>query len=153
MKKIDRIIENFSKSGGSLIGLLQDVSESMGYLPEKALERISEKLNVPLSHLYSLTTFYTSFRLEPMGKHRCSVCVGTACHVKGATGVVEAIERELNIKAGDTTKDGHFTLETVNCLGACALGPLVVIDEDYHGKLDQRKAVKLIKQYEEKEKV
>jgi NADH-quinone oxidoreductase subunit E len=153
MKKIESIVENFRKSGGSLIGLLQDVSESLGYLPEKALETISQKLNVSLSHLYSLATFYTSFRLEPMGKHLCSVCVGTACHVKGATGVVEAIERELDIKAGETTRDGNFTLETVNCLGACALGPLVVIDEDYHGKLDQRKAVKLIKQYEEKEKV
>ena len=153
MKKLDRIIEQFNTRGGSLIGLLQDVSESYGYLPGKVLEEISEKMGVALSHLYSLATFYTSFRLEPMGEHLCSVCVGTACHVKGAPGVVEAIERELNIQAGETSDDGKFTLETVNCLGACALGPLVVIDEDYHGKLDQRKAVKLIKKYEEKEKV
>ena len=149
MKKLDRIIENFNKSRGSLIGLLQDVSESYGYLPKKVLEEISEKLNVPQSHLYSLTTFYTSFRLEPMGKHHCFICVGTACHVRGASGVVEAIERELDIKAGETTKDGKFTVETVNCLGACALGPLVVIDNDYHGKLDQLKAVKLLKKYED----
>jgi NADH-quinone oxidoreductase subunit E len=149
MKKLDRIIENFNKSRGSLIGLLQDVSESYGYLPKKVLEEISEKLNVPQSHLYSLTTFYTSFRLEPMGKHHCAICVGTACHVRGASGVVDAIERELDIKAGETTKDGKFTVETVNCLGACALGPLVVIDNDYHGKLDQRKAVKLLKKYED----
>jgi NADH-quinone oxidoreductase subunit E len=153
MKKLDRIIEQFNTRGGSLIGLLQDVSESYGYLPGKVLEEISEKMGVALSHLYSLATFYTSFRLEPMGDHLCSVCVGTACHVKGATGVVEAIERELNITAGETSGDGTFTLETVNCLGACALGPLVVIDEDYHGKLDQRKAVKLIKKYKEKEQV
>ena len=153
MKKLDRIIENFNKRGGSLIGLLQDVSESYGYLPEKVLEEISEKLNVPLSHLYSLATFYTSFRLEPMGEHHCSICVGTACHVKGAPGVVETIERELQINAGETTKDGKFTVETVNCLGACALGPLVVIDNNYYGKLDQRKAVKLINEYKETEKV
>jgi NADH-quinone oxidoreductase subunit E len=149
MKKLDRIIENFNKSRGSLIGLLQDVSESYGYLPEKVLEEISRKLNVPQSHLYSLVTFYTSFRLEPMGKHHCSICVGTACHVRGASGVVEAIERELNIKAGQTTQDGKFTVETVNCLGACALGPLVVIDNDYHGKIDQRKAAKLLTKYED----
>jgi len=153
MKKLDRIIENFNKRGGSLIGLLQDVSESYGHLPEKVLEEISDKLNVPLSHLYSLTTFYTSFRLEPMGEHHCSICVGTACHVKGAQGVVETIERELQIKAGETTEDGKFTIETVNCLGACALGPLVVIDNKYYGKLDQRKAVKLINEYKEIEKV
>jgi NADH-quinone oxidoreductase subunit E len=153
MKKLDRIIENFNKRGGSLIGLLQDVSESYGYLPEKVLVDISEKLNVPLSHLYSLATFYTSFRLEPMGEHHCSICVGTACHVKGAPGVVETIERELQINAGETTKDGKFTIETVNCLGACALGPLVVIDNNYYGKLDQRKAVKLINEYKETEKV
>lgn len=149
MKKLDRIIENYRKSRGSLIGLMQDISESYGYLPQKVLEEISEKLNVPLSHLYSLATFYTSFKFEPMGKHHCSICVGTACHVRGASGVVAAIERELDIKAGQTTKDGKFTVETVNCLGTCALGPLVVIDNDYHTKLDQRKAVKLVKQYED----
>ena len=149
MKKLDRIIENYRKSRGSLIGLMQDISESYGYLPQKVLEEISEKLNVPLSHLYSLATFYTSFKFEPMGKHHCSICVGTACHVRGASGVVAAMERELDIKAGQTTKDGKFTVETVNCLGTCALGPLVVIDNDYHTKLDQRKAVKLVKQYED----
>ena len=149
MKKLDRIIDNFEKSRGSLIGLLQDISDSYGYLPEKVLEEVSAKLNVALSHLYSLATFYTSFRLEPMGKHHCSICVGTACHVRGAPGVVEAIERELDIKAGETTRDGKFTVETVNCLGTCALGPLVVIDGNYHSNLDQRKAVKLLKQYED----
>ena len=149
MKKLDRIVDNFKKSRGSLIGLLQDISDSYGYLPEKVLEEVSEKLNVALSHLYSLATFYTSFRFEPMGKHHCSICVGTACHVRGAPGVVEAIERELDIKAGETTRDGKFTVETVNCLGTCALGPLVVIDGNYHSNLNQRKAVKLLKQYED----
>jgi NADH-quinone oxidoreductase subunit E len=149
MKKLDRIIDKFKKSRGSLIGLLQDISDSYGYLPEKVLEEVSDRLNVALSHLYSLATFYTSFRLEPMGKHHCSICVGTACHVRGAPAVVEAIERELDIKAGETTQDGKFTVETVNCLGTCALGPLVVIDGNYHSNLDQRKAVKLLKQYED----
>jgi NADH-quinone oxidoreductase subunit E len=149
MRKLDKIIDNYREKRGSLIGLLQDISDALGYLPEKVLEEVSEKLNVPMSHLYSLATFYTSFRLEPMGKHHCSICVGTACHVRGASFIVDAIERELDVKAGETTADGNFTVETVNCLGACALGPLVVIDEDYHGKLDQRKVVKLLKKYEE----
>jgi NADH:ubiquinone oxidoreductase subunit E len=149
MTKLEKIITNFKKSKGSLIGLMQDISESYGYLPEKILEEVSNTLNVPLSHLYSLATFYTSFRLEPMGKHHCSICVGTACHVRGASFVVESIERELKIKAGETTADGNFTVETVNCLGACALGPLVVIDEDYHGKMDQRKVAKLLQKYKD----
>ncbi|UCB45114.1 MAG: NAD(P)H-dependent oxidoreductase subunit E [Spirochaetota bacterium] len=149
MKNLDRIINNFKTNKGSLIGLLQDISDLYGYLPEKVLEEVSSKLNVALSHFYSLATFYTSFRLEPMGKHHCSICVGTACHVRGATMVVESIERELNVKAGETTEDGNFTVETVNCLGACALGPLVVIDDDYHGNLDGRKAIKLLKKYED----
>jgi NADH-quinone oxidoreductase subunit E len=149
MKKIDKIVEKHSGGNSSLIGLLQDVSEEFGYLPEKALGEISDRLNIPLSHMYSLATFYTSFRLEPLGKHHCSVCVGTACHVRGAELVVDVIERELNVRAGETTEDGRFTLEKVNCLGACALGPLVVIDGEYHGKMDQRKITKLLKQYED----
>ena len=149
MEKIDRIIDNYTSKKGSLIGLMQDISEEYGYLPEDVLEETAEKLRVPLSHFYSLATFYSSFRLEPMGKHHCAICVGTACHVRGAGKVVEALERELDIKAGETTKDGQFTIEKVNCLGACALGPLVVIDNDYHGNLDQKKVVKLLKQYED----
>jgi len=146
---IDSIVEKYREGRGSLVGLLQDVSEEFGYLPEGVLETLSGRLNVPLSHMYSLATFYTSFRLDPLGKHHCSVCVGTACHVRGAELVVDAIERELNIRAGETTEDGNFTLETVNCLGACALGPLVVIDGEYHGKMDQRKIAKLLKQHED----
>jgi NADH-quinone oxidoreductase subunit E len=147
--KVDSIIEKYREGRSSLVGLLQDVSQQCGYLPEGVLENISDRLNIPLSHMYSLATFYTSFRLEPLGKHHCSVCVGTACHVRGAELVVDVIERELNIRDGETTEDGKFTLDKVNCLGACALGPLVVIDGEYHGKMDQRKIAKLLKQYED----
>ena len=149
MDKLNAIIDSHRTKKGSLIGLLQDVSSEYGYLPKEVLEAIATTLNVSLSHLYSLATFYTSFKLEPMGKHHCSVCVGTACHVRGATPVLEAIERELKITAGQTTEDGNFTVERVNCLGACALGPLIVIDEEYHGKMDGRKAVRLLKKYED----
>ena len=147
--KIDLIIEKYREGRSSLVGLLQDVSEEFGYLSEDVLEKLSDRVNVPLSHMYSLATFYTSFRLDPLGKHHCSVCVGTACHVRGAEPVADEIERELNVRVGETTEDGNFTLEKVNCLGACALGPLVVIDGEYHGKLDQRKIAKLLKQYED----
>ena len=149
MKKLDGIIKKHRQKKGSLIGLLQDITDELGYLPEKTLEEVSETLRVPLSHLYGLSTFYASFRLEPMGKHHCSICVGTACHVRGASRVVEAVERELDIKAGETTPDGKFTMETVNCLGACALGPLVVIDDEYYGNMDGRKVIKLLKNYED----
>ena len=143
-EKLETIIGEYSSKKGSLIGLLQDLSEEFGYLPEEMLRTVSKGLEVPLSRLYSLATFYTNFRLEPIGKHHICVCVGTACHVRGAGMVVDAMERKLEIKAGQTTNDMTFTLETVNCLGACALGPLVVVDGEYHGKMDQKKALKLI---------
>jgi NADH-quinone oxidoreductase subunit E len=108
------------------------------------LHRVSDEIEVPLSTLYSLATFYSSFRLEPMGKHYIRSCVGTACHVKGAPFVVDTIERELGIKAGETTPDGLFTFDTVNCLGACALAPLIVIDDEYYGKVDQSKVKKIL---------
>lgn len=146
---LQRIIDKYQQKETSLIGLLQDIASEYGYIPEDTLEEVSGRTRVPLSRLYSLCTFYASLRLEPMGEHHCSVCVGTACHVRGASQVVEEIERKLDVNAGETTEDGKFTLETVNCLGACALGPLVVIDGDYHGKMDPRKISRLLNQYKE----
>ena len=147
--KLQTIIDNYRQGNTSLIGLLQDMSSEYGYIPEEKLETVTDQTGVALSRLYSLCTFYASLRLEPMGEHYCAVCVGTACHVRGAPQVVEEIERNLGIKAGETTEDGKFTLETVNCLGACALGPLVVIDGEYHGKMDPRKISRILKQYKE----
>ena len=147
--KLQTIIDNYRQGNTSLIGLLQDMSSEYGYIPEEKLETVTDQTGVALSRLYSLCTFYASLRLEPMGEHYCAVCVGTACHVRGAHQVVEEIERNLGIKAGETTEDGKFTLETVNCLGACALGPLVVIDGEYHGKMDPRKISRILKQYKE----
>ena len=141
---LQEIISRHKEQKGSLIGLLQDLTGEFGYLPEEMLREVSRELEVPLSQLYSLATFYSTFRLEPIGKHHVCVCVGTACHVRGASMVVEAIERNLDIKAGETTKDMLFTMETVNCLGACALGPLIVADGEYHGKMDQKKALQLL---------
>ena len=143
------ILDKFRNERGSVIGLLQDIHVKFGYLPEEVLRTVSKELDIPLSRFYSLATFYTSFRLEPMGKHHICTCVGTACHVKGAPLIVDTIERDLNIKDGETTEDGMFTLDTVNCLGACALGPLVVIDGEYHGKVKQNKVGKLLDKYRE----
>ncbi|MBN1411582.1 MAG: NAD(P)H-dependent oxidoreductase subunit E [Spirochaetales bacterium] len=151
MEGLDKIIDKYKEDKEQLIGLLQDVSSEFGYLPEEALVEISDKLDVPLSRLYSLATFYNSFRLEPRGKHHVCVCMGTACHVKGAQKLLDIFERDLNVKAGETTEDKQVTLETVNCLGACALSPLIVVDDEYHGKSDQKIVTKLIKGLKKKD--
>ncbi len=127
--------------------LLQDIMREYGYLPEGTLKRIAQELDIPLSRVYGLATFYRSFSLTPRGKHLISVCLGTACHVRGAPRIVEKLERDLRIKAGETTKNLKFTLETVNCLGACALGPLIVIDGKYYGRLNSTKMDKVLKEY------
>ena len=142
--KLPGLIQKYRDENGTVIGLLQDIHEAYGYLPEQLLNQVVDEIAVPLSTLYSLATFYSSFRLEPMGKHHIRSCVGTACHVKGAPFVVSTIERELGIKAGETTPDGEFTFDTVNCLGACALAPLVVIDDEYYGKVNQDKIRKIL---------
>ena len=146
MEKLDQIIANFKESGESLIALLQDLSREIGYLPEESLHYVSKQLDIPLGKLFSLATFYNSFRMEPLGKHHICVCVGTACHVKGAQQIVDTLERELGIKPGDRTADNQFSLETVNCLGTCALGPLVVADDEYHGNMNQKKIKSLLSQ-------
>ena len=126
-EKIDQIIEKFKNEKGTIIGLMQDIHGEYRYLPEEVLLRVSAELDIPMAKLYTLATFYKSFRLEPVGKHHVRVCIGTACHVNGATKIVETLERELGVKSGQTTEDNQFTLETVNCLGACALGPLALV--------------------------
>ncbi len=145
MEKLNKLLEEYEKERGSLIGLLQDIHEEFGYLPEEYLREASRRLNIPLSRFYSLVTFYSTFRLEPIGKHHVCACVGTACHVRGAPLIVDTIERELGIKAGETSEDGEYTLDVVNCVGACALGPLVTVDGEFHGKMTQKSIKKLMK--------
>lgn len=148
---LQRILEKHKAEQGTLIGLLQDMQEAYGYLPEERLEDVSHELEVPLAQLFNLATFYHSFRLEPMGKHHICVCVGTACHVRGASAIVDTIERDLNVQAGETTEDRMFTVDTVNCLGACALAPLLTIDNEPQGNVTQSKIKKLLKACKEKE--
>ena len=144
-ERMQQIVQDFKEGDISLIGALQQVGKIHGYLPEETLEKLAVDIDVPISRIYSLATFYTSFRLEPIGRRHICVCVGTACHVRGAAQIVEVVERELGLNAGETSEDLEYTLETVNCLGACALGPLVTINGEYHGKQSQSSVQKLIR--------
>jgi len=130
-RRVDHIIDQHRHERGPLILILQDINLELGYLPRPALKYVSEQLRIPLSRIYHVATFYKAFSLEPRGEHLIKVCMGTACHVRGSARVLEALENRLEIKAGQTTKDMKFTLETVNCLGACAMGPVVMLDEHY----------------------
>lgn len=131
---------------GALIAVLEEIQERYGYLPEQALRLVSEHTDVPLVDVYGIATFYRAFSLVPRGKHMVCTCLGTACHVRGASKVVDEFERQLGIRAGQTTPDGEFTLETVNCLGACALGPVAVVDGRYASKVGRSKVRQLLEQ-------
>lgn len=128
------VIERYGGSDEALIPILQDIQAHYNYLPGGALKDLAVKLEIPISRVYSVATFYKAFSLEPRGKHLVHVCMGTACHVRGASRILDSLKRKLEIESGETTEDMMFTLETVNCLGSCALGPLVLIGEKYHGK-------------------
>ncbi len=141
------VLEKYDADPENLIHILQDVNATYRYLPAPALEQVAESLGIPLSKVYSVVTFYKALSLEPRGEHQVTVCLGTACHVKGGQRLVEKLERDLGVCAGATTEDGKFTLETVNCLGCCALGPVMVVDDTYHGNLNSAKADKVMKRY------
>jgi NADH-quinone oxidoreductase subunit E len=130
-----------------IVDILQDIQSEIGYLPKDALVETGKQLDVPVSRVYSVATFFKAFSLTKRGRHLINVCMGTACHVRGAVRVLEQIEQELKIKRGDTTKDLKFTLETVNCVGACALGPMVIIGEDYHGEMTPEGIISVLKEY------
>jgi len=135
LKPVDELCDRHRKSGQSLVMFLQEIQERYGYLPREVLKAASREIEVPLARLFGLATFYRSFSLTPRGKHEISVCTGTACHVRGAATILGHLERKLGIANGETTEDGLFTLIGVNCLGACALGPVMVVDGKYHGKM------------------
>ena len=145
--KVGQVLQKYQNDKSLLVDILQDIQAESGYLPKEVLEETSKGLGVPLSRVYSVATFFKAFSLKPRGRHLINVCVGTACHVRGAGKVVERIEQELGIKTGETTTDLKFTLETVNCVGACALGPMVIIGEDYHGEMTPEAVSSVLKNY------
>ena len=143
--KIDNIMKNHSWEESALISVLHEIENLYDYLPAWALRHISEKLNIPMIQVYGVASFYDAFHLKPHGKHLIRVCKGTACYLKGATQVFEALERELGIKEGETTRDQKFSLQTVHCVGACALAPVVVIGERYFDKTSSTKLRSMLK--------
>jgi len=146
-EKVESILDNYQRDKGMLVSILQDIQAEYNYLPKETLVEVSQALGAPLSQVYSVATFFKAFSLEPRGRYLINVCLGTACHVRGAVRVLEAIERELDIKASGTTEDLKFTLETVNCVGCCALGPVVIIDGEYYGQMKTDKVKALLENY------
>jgi NADH-quinone oxidoreductase subunit E len=132
LSKVDRIISNYKADKSALIQVLLEIQRENRWLPKPALERVSKKLGVPLSQVYHIATFYKAFSLIPQGRHSVSVCLGTACHVRGAPRLLDKVTASLDIGPGETSPDLKFTLSTVNCLGCCALGPVIVVDGEYH---------------------
>ena len=147
MKKVEKIIRNRQNQPGALVAILQDIQEIFNYLPKETLEVVADKMKLPLIDICGTATFYKAFSLKPRGKHIITVCMGTACHVRGGPWIVEELENILGIHTGETTEDGLFTLETVNCLGACALGPVMVIDGEYHGQMTIKKVAGILPKY------
>ncbi|RJQ55202.1 MAG: NADH-quinone oxidoreductase subunit NuoE [Desulfobacteraceae bacterium] len=146
--ELDRILEEFGNDKENLIMMMQAVQRRYGYLPGPCLSYLSEKIEIPLSRIYGIATFYATFSLEPRGRNLITVCTGTACHVRGANRVHERIRENLHIQDGQTTEDRRFTLESVRCIGCCSLGPVVKINEDVHGRLSPDETVKILGKYE-----
>jgi NADH-quinone oxidoreductase subunit F len=149
LREVDELLARHKAGGGGLIELLQEVSAQYHYVPREVVEKISADLQVPLTQLYSLATFYQSFKLSPPGKHHVCVCTGTACYVRGAPRLMQTLEKELQVEPGETTPDGKFTYSTVNCLGTCAIGPVVTVDGRYYANLTTDAVARLIKNIDE----
>jgi NADH-quinone oxidoreductase subunit E len=147
LKKVDQILEKYAYRHDALISILQDIQRLENYLPPETLRYVSQQLEVPLTRLHHIATFFKSFSLEPRGRHIIKVCLGTACHLSGAVQNQEQIERALSIGDGETTPDMMFSLETVNCLGTCALAPVAVVDDTYYDAVTPGKVEKILSSY------
>ena len=147
-RKVEDLIDSYVSRKEQLISLLQDVQAEFNYIPQDIIVKISQKLDIPLSQVFSVATFFQAFSLKPRGRHTVTICLGTACHVKGGQRLVDKMKRDFHIEPGETTDDERFTLETANCLGCCALGPVVVVDGKYESQVNQEKLDKILKKYE-----
>lgn len=149
---MEKLIDEFERDQRELIHILHEVQKKFGYIPAEAVSRISKQLKISESEIFGVLTFYKAFSLKPRGEHLVTVCMGTACHVRGAPVILDEFKRKLGIESGETTEDNQFTLETVNCVGACALGPIAITDGEYHGQLKSREVDKIIEELMNKKK-
>lgn len=145
--ELDKVIENHRQKRGSLIQCLHEAQEAIGYLPMEVQKKVAEGLKVPIADVYSVVSFYALFSTQPKGEHEVSVCLGTACYVRGADAVLGEIQTELGVRAGETSKDGKFSLNVVRCMGACGLGPVVSIDGQTHGRLKADRIKPLLERF------
>jgi NADH-quinone oxidoreductase subunit E len=148
ISRVDKIIDKYAGEEGILIQLLLDIQQELNWIPKEVAERISQRLNIPQSQIYRVASFYTAMSLTPRGRHLVSVCMGTACHIRGSPRLLDRITDVLKIQPGEISPDRRFTLNTVNCLGCCALGPVMVVDGKYHGKLAPAEAEGVLKNYD-----
>jgi len=146
-QKLDQVLAKFKGKKGALIPVLQAAQDVFGYLPADALKEISRQLNLPLSKIYGVVTFYAQFHLKPRGRNIIRVCLGTACHVRGGAKIAEAVEKAIGVKDGGTTEDLRYTLESVACIGACGLAPVMMVNDDTHGRLTPDQVAALLEQY------
>ena len=153
ISELDSIITKQGLKKNAVIPALLAIQEEYNYVPPEAIERVAKQLDVPVMQVYQVVSFYKVFSLEPRGKHTITVCIGTACHVRGSNFLIDQVERVLSIKPGETSEDRQFTLEAVNCLGVCALGPVMVIDGKYFGNMNVSKVERVINKFKDKEVV
>jgi NADH-quinone oxidoreductase subunit E len=149
LEVVDRVAHEYEGVRGALIPILQGVQNEIGYVPPEIMERIAERAGVPAASVFGVASFYSQFRLEPVGRHIIRICQGTACHVQGALAITEAILDELGVAEGGTTADGKFTVEPVACLGCCSLAPVIMIGEDTFGRLTPDEARRIVREYGE----
>ena len=146
--EINAIVDRYEGKESSILAILQDIQAREKYLPKEALENVGERLHIPMNKIFRIATFYRAFSLTPRGLHEIQVCLGTACHVRGGIRIVDRLTAELGIRAGETTSDRKFTLETVNCLGVCASGPIMVVDGHYFGKMSSAQVKGVLGQFD-----
>lgn len=150
-QKFEAILSRYDAAGANLIPVLQDIQDAYNYLPKEELQVVASRLQVPLTQVYSVATFFKMFSLEPKGRHQIRVCLGTACHLRGGQRLVETVSRRLSVEVGHTTEDLQFSLETVGCLGSCAQAPLMMIDDKYFGRMAVDKVPKIMRPYRKTE--
>lgn len=144
---VKKIIEDHRYDDAMLIAILQDLQKVYNYLPKEAIKEVAQRFQIPLTRVYGIATFYKNFSLKPRGRHIVGVCVGTACHVKGAARLTDGLKRELGIEVGDSTEDLRFTLETVRCIGCCSLSPVIRVGDDTYGKINLSQTKRVLKKY------